>query len=193
MNQGWLIFLVCITAGIVLVASLTIEGEEALDVPIRTPTKDEVVPPGSVARDILKTSDEARIPELLAPTPFVKEATNKVIALSCTGSSDVCKLQAIYDFVRKNYVYSELSPEHRYIQPPGETLIYGSADELELALLLASMQRAAGFENEVLRGTYQIFVRTYFENDTIMIDPSCQGCKFMHSNVILTGREDIFK
>jgi hypothetical protein len=58
-------------------------------------------------------------------------------------------------------------------------------------MLLASMQRAAGFENEIIRtpSGSRTWVRTKFGNETIMIDARNQGSPVMASRVSLRGDE----
>jgi hypothetical protein len=194
MARPWIIFFVCVLAGIALIMFYTLrEAPVMKDAPERIPTRNEVVPPGTSVQQIVHTSDELRIPELMRPTLAVKTATQKLLEISCNPGTDYCKLQAIHDFVRLNYEHRENSPEHTYIQSPSETIIYGSGDNLELALLIASMQRSAGFENEILLGPYHTFVRVKALNQTFTIDPSCQACKFTDVRVSANGHERVFK
>ena len=58
--------------------------------------------------------------------------------------------------------------------------------------LLASMQRAAGFKNEIVRSPTSAWVRVYQGNESIIIDPSCQGCTIMSARVALRGDEIIY-
>lgn len=192
MQKPVAIFLVCLAIGLVALFFYRTDGKLEPDVPTRMPNRTEIVPPGSATTAVIQTSDETRIPELMQPTPFVKSATKKLLHAACEHGTDRCKLQAIYDFVRLNYEYSETSIQHTYIQAPDQTLIYGTGDALELALLMSSMQRAASFENEILIAPYHTFVRTHYGNTTIMIDPSCVGCRFMGASVSLSGNEKIY-
>lgn len=192
MKKPFIIFLVLIAAGIILIATFTEKKETVSDTPVRIPMKAEIVMPGLSTFDIMKTSDESKIPQLMQATTIVKTVTKKLLIIACPDATKLCSLQAIYDFVRTNFEYRTSTPEHNYIQTPGETLLQGSGDYLEIALLMASMQRAAGFENEILRGPYHTFVRVKNGNESIMMDPSCAGCRFLDVRVALSGDEDVY-
>lgn len=193
MKKVWILFFILVGAGIVLVATFSAKEVPLSDEPVRIPERLEIVKPGLSTHDILRTSDEARIPQLVEPTPIVEYVTKDLLAVSCEHGTPRCQLQAIYDFLRLGFEYQERTPDHPWIQSPGETLIRGSGDEMDLAILQASMQRAAGFENEILRSPYHIFIRVSNGEERIMIDPSCQGCRFMDVRVELRGDEDIFR
>ncbi len=193
MKRIYILFFIIMGAGIVLVASFSAEEVPLSDEPTRIPERLEIVKLGLSTHDIQRTSDEARIPELMKSTPIVKLVTDELLVISCSHGTQLCKLQAIYDFLRLGFEYQERTPDHPWIQSPGETLIRGSGDEMDLAILQASMQRAAGFENEILRGPYHIFIRVVNDEEQIMVDPSCQGCRFLDVRVELRGDEDIFR
>lgn len=192
MKKPWIVFLAVIIIGIFLVSFYTREDPVLSDEPLRIPTKAEIVAPGLSTYDITRTNDEGLIPLIMQPTGIVTIVTNRLLLTSCEKGTELCKLQAIHDFIRTNYEYKPTTPEHTYIQPPGETLLQGTGDELELALLTASMQRAAGFKNEIIKSRFHTFVRTYVGNTSFMTEPSCQGCKFMSTRVTLEGTEEIF-
>lgn len=193
MKKAWWLFFFCLFAGLGLLWFFTSDEEALSDVPVTIPNRSQIVPPGTQAAISFKTSDEGRIPQLMQPSSFVRTSTDKVIAAGCSHGTDKCKVQVVYDYVRLNYEYRVSSPEHTYIQPPAETLIYGSGDEMELAILIASMHQSGGYRSEILRGPYHVFVRTYVENKSYIMDPSCQGCHFEDVRVQLSGTEDIFR
>ena len=193
MKKGVILFGAALLIGILLAAFFTRPDPALQDIPTSQPTRADIVPPGSVATDVVRVSDETKIPQLLQPTSTVRKATTSLISKTCAEGSDRCKLQAIYDFVRKNYEYVERSVQHTYFQSPAETLLYGSGDELELSMLIVSMNRAAGFDSEVLQGPYHTFVRTYLGKEEIIADPSCQGCRFMDVRVSLRGDETVYR
>jgi transglutaminase-like putative cysteine protease len=183
---------VLLCAGIALTAFFFARPHVIIDTPTRIPLRAEVVPAGSASQEIIKTADEGQVPQLVRPTSLVQSSTNRLVAASCDGGTERCKLQAIYDFVRLNFEFAERTPESPYIRTPSELLLYGRGNELELALLLASMQRAAGFENEIVRSRTSTWVRVYNGNESIMIDPSCQGCTIMAARVSLRGDEIVY-
>lgn len=193
MKRGVILFALALLVGVTLAAFFTTKTAALSDEPTARPTRLEIVPSGTAATDVVRTSDVERIPELMQPTITVKRATTTLLERTCAQGTDRCKLQAIYDFIRLNYEYVENSPQHTYIQPPVETLYYGSGDAIDLAILLASMQRVAGFENEILVGPYHVFVRTQTAEKTFMADPACQGCQFMDVRVNLRGDEEVYR
>lgn len=193
MRKIWVVFWLFLFAGLMAVSFYTKKDDSPKDTPSRVPDRSEVVPNGLSTRDLIRTSDESRIPELMQSTPTVKLVTDRLLAITCNPGTDLCKLQSIYDFVRKNYQYQLPDGSHDWIQSPGETLIYTSGDQLELALLIASMDRAAGYDSEILKGDYNTYVRTTVNNLTITVDPSCQSCSFMDTRVTTDGSETVFK
>jgi transglutaminase-like putative cysteine protease len=192
MKRPWIIVFVVLAAGIALSAFFFAQPQKVIDTPTRIPERNEVVPPGSSANDLLKTADEGRVPQLMIPTSLVRTATDRLLKESCDGGTERCKLLAIYDFVRLNFEYTERTLESPYLRSPSEMLLYARGDEIELAMLLASMQRAAGFRNEIVRSPTSAWVRVYQGNESIMIDPSCTGCSIMGANVILRGDEIVY-
>jgi hypothetical protein len=176
----------------VLAGYFTREPQVDKDDPVRIPTRGELIAPTG-AQKITRTVDVEKTPQLMQPTPLVQLTTNKLLGVSCPEGTNYCKLQAIHEFVRLNYEYTPATVEHTYIQAPDSTLLYGTGDELELALLIACMQRAAGFENEILHGTYHTFVRVHSENETYMIDPSCPSCKLNAIHGVMNGYEKVYR
>ncbi len=192
MKRHWVIVFVVIIAGLALTTFFFAKPEDISNDPVRIPVRTEIIPAGSSASGLIKTIDEGQTPQLMRPTPLVRAATKKLLEISCPTESKTCQLRAIYDFVRTNFEFTERSLETPYIRPPGEMLIYGRGDKMEIAVLLASMQRAAGFRNEIVRSNNGAWVRVYEGNESIMIDPSCSGCKIMGASVILRGDEIVY-
>lgn len=193
MKRPWIIVLIVLASGIALSAFFFARPASIIDTPTRIPMRSEVVPPGSSANDLLKTADEGRVPQLMIPTSLVRASTDRLLKESCDGGTDNCKLLAIYNFVRLNFEYTERTIESPYLRSPSEMLLYARGDEIEFAMLLASMQRAAGFRNEIVRSRTSAWVRVYVGNESIMIDPSCTGCTIMSANVILRGDEVVYQ
>jgi hypothetical protein len=128
----------------------------------------------------------------MVPTKAVIDVTNNLLEVSCPNGTDLCKAQAIYDFIRKNFEYKARTHENPYIQTPLQTLLDGSGDSLELGVLLASMNRAAGFDSKIYRSPYHTFVEIKVGEINITMDPTCQGCRFMSARVALKGDEQVF-
>ena len=192
MKKVWVLFWILLAVGMVTAAVFTTKAAIKNDVPSSQPTRTDIIPAGTVANDIVKTNDEANIPSLMQPSNTVRDATDRLISKTCSPGTNHCKLQAIYDFVRRGFTYQDVSLDHNYIQSPTETLFAGAGDSIELALLIASMQRAAGFKNEILKGPYHAFVRVTDNNQTFLIDPSCQSCSFRDVRVAVSGSETIY-
>jgi hypothetical protein len=193
MKKVVVVFFVLVTLGILSLFFISFERDVLTDEPLRVPSRQELVPSGTTSREIIQTVDETRIPELLRPTSLVRSTTGSLLSAACEEGTERCKLQAIYDFVRLNYEHVPSSVQHTYIKSPDQTLLYGSGDSLELALLIASMQRSAGFSNEVIQTPYNVFVRVQLGEESIVIDPACQGCKIMEARVSFSGRERVYR
>jgi transglutaminase-like putative cysteine protease len=194
MKRQWIILFLVLSSGILLIAVQNARPEPIRDEPENLPTLREIVPPGTSTARGAQVLDDTFIPALVRPSSLVRTTTDRLLGRSCTHGTDRCRLQAIYDFVRLNIEFSERTPETPYIRSPGELLLFAKGDELELALLIASMQRAAGFENEILRtpSGSRTWVRTRLGNETIMIDPRNQGSAIMASRVSLRGDEIVY-
>lgn len=189
MKKEVVLFLIVLAGCMLLISFYNFREEPVSDEPTRIPPRNETVPPGTGSQDIVRTNDETRIPELMQPTALVKTTTTRLLQEACDRGTERCKLHAIYDFVRQNYEHVHSSVQHNYIQAPDQTLLYGTGDDLELALLLASMSSAAGFPSEILVGPYHTFVRVQLGEEQIFFDPSCQACLFMSTSVTLSGNE----
>lgn len=194
MKGHWIIVFVVLMGGILTIAFFNARPQPIQNEPINLPKLRDIVPAGSSTVRGLQVLDDTYIPVLIKPTALVKTTTERLLKQSCEYGTANCKLQAVYDFVRLNLEFSERTPESPYIRSPGEVLLLARGDELELALLLASMQRAAGFRNEIIRTSSgsRTWVRTFVDNSTIMIDVRNQGSPVMGSSVVLRGDELIY-
>lgn len=195
MKRHWVIVSIVLLSGLLTIAFLNARPQAIRDTPESIPDLREIVPAGSSTPRSLRVLDDTFIPTLVQPTPLVRTATDRLLKYACDLGTENCQLQAIYDFVRLNIEFRERTPETPYIRTPGELLLVGTGDELELALLLASMQRAAGFKNEILRtpSGSRTWVRTFVGNESIMIDVRNQGSPVMDSRVSLRGDELVFR
>jgi transglutaminase-like putative cysteine protease len=193
-KKHWIILFVVLAGGLLLIGFYNARPKKIQDTPQDIPGLREIVPPGTSTARGPQILDESQVPVLLRPTPLVRTATERLFARSCEHGTDNCRLQAIYDFVRRNIEFSERTPETAYVRSPAEVLLYGKADALELAVLLASMQRAAGFRTEVVRtpSGSRTWTRVYHANTSIMIDPTNQGSPVMGSRVSLRGDEIVY-
>lgn len=193
MRKYWIVFLIVLAAGIVLTAVYSTQKQAPSDTPTRIATRDEIAPPGTVSNDIIRTNDESQIPTLMEPTPLIITSEQRILAIACEHGTDLCKLQANYDFVRTNYELQQgIQSNADYIRSPTEVLLFGQGSRLELSMLLASLDIAAGFHPQVLLGLQTAFVRVHTGNQTITMDPSCSGCSVMSANVQLNGDELVF-
>jgi transglutaminase-like putative cysteine protease len=194
MKRHWIIVFLVLLSGILVIAFLNARPQPIQDTPINLPKLRDIVPAGTSTARGLQVLDDSYIPTLVKPTTLVRTTTDRLMKQSCEFGTANCKLQAIYDFTRLNLEFSERTPETPYIRTPAEVLLLARGDELELALLLASMQRAAGFQNEIIRTSSgsRTWVRTRVGNSTIMIDVRNQGSPVMASSVSLRGDELIY-
>jgi hypothetical protein len=195
MKRHWVILGMVLMSGILVIAFLNARPQKIQNEPVDLPTLREIVPAGTTVARGPRTLDDASIPVLVKPTQLVYRTTERLLTRSCEYGTERCKLQAIYDFIRFNVEFTERTPETPYIRAPAEVLFVARGDELEVALLLASMQRAAGFQNEIVRtpSGSRTWVRTIIGNETIMIDVRNQGSPVMASRVSLRGDELVYR
>ncbi len=194
MKRPWIIAVLVLVSGVLIIAFLNAKPEPIQNTPINIPKLRDIVTPGSNTVRGVQVLDDSYIPTLVKPTSLVHTTTERLMKQSCEFGTQNCKLLAIYDFVRLNFEFSERTPESPYIRTPGEILLLARGDELELALLLASMQRSAGFRNEIIRTSSgsRTWVRTFIGNESIMIDVRNQGSPIMASRVSLRGDELVY-
>lgn len=152
--------------------------------PSNIPTLEEVLEDAPTAGITYKLNSIEEIKQHKT-SPLIKHVAAK-IASSCNEVSDVCYAKAMFYFVRDNFNYVP-DPAKEYIETPEATLLAGSSDCENQALILYSLLKAVNIKSRFVlipRHAYlQALIPEAFrsykaEADWVNLDPTCKSCEF---------------
>ena len=121
----------------------------------------------------------------LVISDFMKHVVGKV-GISCKEVKDVCYAKAFYYFVRDEIRYIP-DPDQQIIEVPERTLLSGSSDCENEAILLAIMLKSVGIKSRIVLVERHAYVQVYLEDaartykmddDWVGLDPTCKYCEF---------------
>jgi len=116
---------------------------------------------------------------------FMRHIVGKV-GSSCKDVEDVCYAKAFYYFVRDEIEYIP-DPDQQIIEVPERTLLSGSSDCENEAILLSVMLKGVGIKSRIVLIDRHAYVQAYLpeaaksykmEGDWVGLDPTCKNCEF---------------
>lgn len=121
----------------------------------------------------------------LVISDFMKHVVGKV-GSSCKEVKDVCYAKAFYYFVRDEIEYLP-DPDQQIIEVPERTLLSGSSDCENEAILLSIMLKSIGLDSRIVLVERHAYVQVYLPDaakiykmneDWVGLDPTCKYCEF---------------
>ena len=121
----------------------------------------------------------------LAISDFMRHVVSKV-GSSCKEAKDVCYAKAFYYFVRDEIEYLP-DPEQQIIEVPERTLLSGSSDCENEAILLGMMLKSIGIQSRIVLVERHAYIQAYLpdamrsykmDEDWVGLDPTCKSCEF---------------
>lgn len=118
--------------------------------------------------------------------PVIKQAADKIVALSCKGSN-ICYAKAIYYFIRDDFQYVSDPYLYEYVKTARESLVSKVGDCDDASVLAANLLEAVGIRARFVFIPGHVFVQAYLpdalkhyktEDDYVALDLTCKGCKF---------------
>jgi len=124
---------------------------------------------------------------LIKPSdPVIKQTADKIVSISCEGSQ-VCQAKAIFYFVRDNFQYVPDPNTLEYVKGARESLVTGTLDCEDGAILLSSLLEAIGIQTRFVFIPKHAYVdmwlpkaaKRYKQKDNwISLDVTCKNCDF---------------
>ena len=111
----------------------------------------------------------------------IKQIANKIAADSCRTSDNVCQSKALFIFVRDQIKYVPDAKYHDSLENPLITLKTGGADCEDMAVLLASMQRAIGNEARLVFVPGHVYAQVKipkYKDKWLNMEATCKNCSF---------------
>jgi transglutaminase-like putative cysteine protease len=124
----------------------------------------------------------------------IKQIANKIAADSCRKADAVCQSKAIFYFVRDQINYVSDPKFHDKLENPLVTLKTGGADCEDMAVLVASMEKAIGNDARIVfipgHAYAQVKILDY-KDEWLNMEATCKTCGFnqMPTDTLLENKE----
>ncbi len=119
--------------------------------------------------------------------PLVKRVSDRIVSLSCSDTSNVCRAKAIFGFVQQRFRYVNDPTAFEYIKGPLDALVSQVGDCDDASVLAANLLLAVGIDVRLVFVLGHVYVEARLpdaplgyksQDDWVALDLTCRNCEF---------------